>query len=1270
MALLKRYKFQGSQSEIGKETRSMRYLRPALSAIVKISLRKILPLAGVIAIAIPLHASITGTISGTVSDPQGAVMPKVSVTALNEQTGVIQSTVTDGKGFYSFPALDVGNYTIKSSVSGFETYEEKAIHIDAESSVQADIVLKVGRVTQVEIITSNVLGVETQSTQLGEVLESEQMLAVPLNGRSFTDLLSLQPGVNPSATIETADTIAPSGGVSSTSMGSISVNGGRGSSNGYMINGGNTNDGVENTAAISPNLDSIQEFRIITGNFDAEYGNYSGGQVNVVTKNGTNTWHGSGFEFVRNTDFDSNGYYFQSITPIQTLNQNIYGGTLGGPIRKDKVFFFADFQGTYRNSAASSSQVVPSAADETGNVSDWEPTIENNAGSVNGTGWASVLTNRLASVTGQTVMDGESYFVGPDGTSATCTNTNPSSANGCVFPHDTIPAKAWDPVASHMLQYIINSGSDIGTTPDAGFSTGNAPNYENSSLSNTVRDYKESGRVDVNTRYGTLFGYYFLDNTTSINPFAGGSFPGWGQSTLQRAQEINAGLTTTFKNNSVNNFRFTYLRSAINDGIPSFSTTGPTLASLGFVTPWGPTGGISNVYPGLISVPTMSLSEGGSFGTPGEVQNRYVNSFQWLDNWMKVVGTHTYQFGVDYSYKQIDARNRYDVNGYFEFSDAQETGLAFSDFLLGADDGSFTQASPQILDSRANYISAYAEDSWRARPSLALNYGIRYEITTPWYDTQNKLETIVPGEQSVVFPGAPLGWVFPGDKGVPRTLGPIKYNKIAPRFGLAYTPSDSKGWLGKIMGGPGHFSIRAGFGIFYSNFQDESGFEEIGDAPYGDYWNPGTPTVMSTPYVNRQTSSVYNQQFPFTFPPTNVSASNPDNKINWASYEPLSSAFAVSPLNTTPYVEEYSLSIQRAIGKGTVLSVSYVGNEGRHLASEEQANPGNIALCLALSVKGSASNPAGYNSSNSSACAPKDENSTYFAQNGTEYLGTRILPSPATNYTGSPNDSPAFDQNPYFKTIGTSNYNSLQANLKHDSKIWSGSVAYTFGRSMDNASSINSAINPYNPRYTYGLSSFDVAQYLAGSYDVHLLFDAWTGNRFVKQVIGGWSIGGITRIQTGTPISMSDSEDYSLTGLGDHPYYHPSNGSLILNKNPRVRNPANPTQAAPYFNAADFTSEKKECGTTKAQQALCYGLFGNSPARFFHGPGKDDTDLSLLRDFHIHREQVVELRLEAFDAFNHVWFGNPSGSVTSSSFGIVTGASGTRQLEWAVKYHF
>jgi len=1196
--------------------------------------------------AVSAYAAITGVISGTVTDATGAVVQKATVVALNQDTGVRHTVVTDSRGFYSFTALDVGTYTVSMSRTGFEAYQETDIKVDANSDVRADVKLQVGSVTQTTEIHSNAVQVETQSTQLGEVIESSKMLAVPLNGRAFTDLLALQPGVSPQSGIESSDTPAPSGGLNS---GSVSVNGGRGASNGYMINGGNTNDGVNNTAAIIPNLDSIQEFRIITSNFDAEYGNYSGGQVNVVTKNGTNQWHGSGFEFLRNTIFNARGYSY-STTPLPrgAYDQNIYGGTIGGPIKKDKIFFFADYQGTGTTTAATTTTTVPSAADLTGNLFDWDPQFNSSQATVQGTGWASVLSNRL----GYTVTAGEPYTWIPSANPAQpiqCTTNNAASPTGCVFPGDVIPKATWDPAVAALLKYVPAPNATSNSTE---FTGGEAPNYQNNSLNNTINDNKESARFDFNTRYGTLFAYYFLDNTNSVNPFGAGSDPGWGTASQLRAQASNVGLTTTFKNNAVNNFRFTYVRSADHPGNPTFTTPGPSLASLGFVTPWGPTGGIGNIVSAQAGVPTMSIGEAGSFGTPTETQGRFVNNFQWLDNYMKVVGTHTYQAGMDYHYDQIIARNDYDVNGAFGFSDSNETGLGFADFLLGAENGGFTQASPQILDSRANYLSAYLEDSWRARKNLTLNYGIRYEITTPWYDTQNKIETIIPGEQSKVFPGAPLGWVFPGDAGVPRTLGPIKYNKFAPRFGFNFAPTTAaEGFMSKILGGPGMFSIRGGFGLFYNNFQDESGFVEIGDAPYGLYYQASTQTMLSTPYVDRGTQHVELQKFPFAFPPTNVSPSNPDSNIPWASYEPLSSDDAVSPLNTVPYVESYNLGIQRGLGKNTVLTVNYVGNQGRHLPNSEEANPGNAALCLSLSTKAEVA-------PGTTTCAPKGEGNIFTAVNGTTVLGTRILPSQNGNI--------AFGSNPYLLTHATSNYNSLQANLKHTSQSWNLQLSYTYGRSMDNASSLTSSTNVYIPQYSYALSSFDVAQYLVASYEWHLPFDRWVGNRVVKQIIGGWSITGISKYSTGTPISLSDSEDYSLTGLGDHPYYNPAAGNLILNKNPRVRNPAKLTQALPYFNSALFTAEAKEFTPKTAG----YGLFGNSFKNFFHGPGSENTDAAILRDFHIHAEHVVQLRLEAFDVLNHTNFGNPSGSVTSTSMGIVTSASDVRLLQVAAKYHF
>ena len=261
--------------------------------------------------AMSAYAAITGSISGTVTDQTGAVMPQVTVLALNQETGVRQSVVTDSRGFYSFTALPVGLYTITASQQGFESFRQTNIKVDANSAVRADVQFRVGTVATTEIVQSNAVQIETQSTQLGEVIESQKITSVPLNGRSYTDLLALQPGVSPYSATTEGNTSGVSGDLN---PGNVSINGGREASNAFMVNGGDVNDGVNNGAAIIPNLDSIAEFRIITNNFDAEYGDFSGGQVNVVTKSGANTFHGSAFEFFRNTDLDAANYYAQGQT--------------------------------------------------------------------------------------------------------------------------------------------------------------------------------------------------------------------------------------------------------------------------------------------------------------------------------------------------------------------------------------------------------------------------------------------------------------------------------------------------------------------------------------------------------------------------------------------------------------------------------------------------------------------------------------------------------------------------------------------------------------------------------------------------------------------------------------------------------------------------------------------------------------------------------------------------------------------------------------------
>jgi hypothetical protein len=1108
----------------------------------------------------------------------------------------------------------VGSYSLEIKQVGFKTYLQTGIVIDANSALRVDASLAIGSINEKIEVSTEAAQVETQSTQMGEVIEGTKMTSVPLNGRSFIDLLSLQPGVSPYKNDDTTSGVGsdPTTVSGDQTNGTQSVNGGRLGSNGFMVNGADAQEGVHNGAAIIPNLDSISEFRIITNNFNAEYGNFSGGQINVVTKSGTNQFHGDLFDFVRNTDFDAANFFAGGTRG--DFKQNQFGGTIGGPIKKDKMFFFGDYQGNKQILGQTQSFAVPTAPDRLGNLADEAGAL---TGTVNGTAWANTLSTELTGVQGN-VADGEPYYF------AGCTFTG---ANPCVFPNATIPMTAWSPVAQATLKYI--------QAPNANLPNG--ANYEASSYNQKLTDNKFGLRLDANTHYGMLFGYYFFDQFSVTTPYAQGiTFPGFDSSVQGRAQMINLGLTTTINNSTINDVRLVYLRDRYFGGIP-IGGTGVPLTSLGFAAPSGTganfNGGIAPINPALEGVPSFVFNNY-NFGLPQDALRQFNNTFQIIDNFTKIVGTHTLQFGGDFHYDQINERNYDDANGAYTF-DGSETGLDFADYLIGAP-VNFTQASQQLLDSRDKYFGVYAQDSWRARPTLTINYGLRYEIMTPWYDTQNKLETVIPGEQSRVFPTAPVGLVVPGDPGVPRTLAPIQYHNFAPRIGFAYAPDMTEGLLGKIFGGPGKTSIRVGYGIFYSAIEDATGFVEVGDAPYGLYYSSPEPTLLATPFIDRGTGLNRGQKFPFMFPPTNASAKNPDTSFNWGQATPISGADYLYPHDKIPQVQQFEFSLQRQLGSATVLSASYVGSVGRHLLTFEDSNPANAALCLSLNAQ----LPTG-----ATQCGPFGEDNSYTLTNGTTVNGTR--PTFGSN----------FGSNPYMITAVSSSYNSLQVSLKHNEKYANFLVAYTYEKSIDNGSTSFDATNPFNPRQSRALSVFDVPQDLTVSYTVQLPFDRLSGGR-VKRLTAGWALSGITTFAKGEPVQLSETDDNSLSGTFaatiDVPSYNPGNGPLFINKNPRN------SAGQPYFNPNYFQPEP-------------IGQVGNVMRRYFSGPGINNFDIALLKDTQITERTAVQFRAEAFNVFNHAQFMNPSGDVNNTGaggFGFVTAARDPRIMQLALKFLF
>ena len=1101
--------------------------------------------------------------------------------------------------------------SLPGSRAGFRNFIESGVQINANSAILIDIKLEVGQVTNTITVKSDTLQVETQSTQMGDVIEGATITSVPLNGRSYIDLLALQPGVSPYTGNDTAGgtVAAPISG--NLTNGTQSINGGRPEANGFMVNGADAEEGLHNGAAIVPNLDSIAEFRIITNNFNAEYGNYSGGQINVVTKSGSNQFHGNVFDFLRNTDLDAKNYF----SPVRgDFKQNQFGGIFGGPIRKNKVFFFVDYQGTKQILGATQAYAVPSVPDRTGNLLDQSAALlsgnpANGGQGVVGTSWATTLSQEL----GYTVTPGEAYY------SQGC-----ASSSQCVFPNAVIPQSAWSPVALNTLKYIPSPNSLVN----------GGPGYSTSAFNETLSDNKGGVRIDATLRKNSFFGYYFRDKYTVVNPYQSVNIPGFTANTSGTAQMINLGLTTTVNNFTVNDVRIVYLRNVNLIGTPQ-GGVGVSLASMGFNTPWGTTGGIGNVSSALSGVPTMTFNNY-SFGVPSTTFDQHNNTFQIIDNLTRIVGTHSFQFGGDIHYDQIDLNGFTGENGQFTFTGA-ETGMDFADFLIGAPT-SFIQGSPDIEHTRSRYYGLYAQDSWRARPTLTLNYGLRWEASMPWYDTRNMIETLLVGEQSQVFPGAPTGLVVPGDPGVPRTLAPTRYTNFAPRFGLAYSPNAPDGLLAKILGGPGSTSIRAGYGLFYQSIQQADTEQEIGDAPYGFYFQAPAPTLLASPFISRATGQLVPNDFPFQFPPANVSPKNPDTTFPWGLVEPISGGNYFNTKNVLPYSQDFEFSLQRQFGPATVLSLSYVGTVGRHLLTFIESNPGEQALCLQLS------NPS-ILTLGSTPCGPFGENGFYTLKNGQQYNSTRAP------FGGN------FGSNAYMESIASSSYNSFQASLQHNDKYEQFMIAYTWAKSIDNGSGALDATNPYNPVLTRALSIFDVPQVFVASYTLQLPFNKWLGDGNVaRRLTAGWSLAGITTFAKGQPVLLTETDDLSLSGTFlapvDTPSYANNGGPLYMDRNPRHGNP--------YFNPNYFVNEP-------------LGQIGNAMRRSFVGPGLNNSNLALLKNTKVSEAKEVQFRAEAFNVFNHAQFNNPSGDYNNTGqggFGYVTSARDPRIMQVALKFLF
>lgn len=1246
-------------------------------------LRVLALLASFASLTLAVSAQTTGgRLLGTVTDPSGAVVVGGNVTLINEDTGARSTAKTDDKGNYQFLTVPVGNYRVEVDQSGFKKSIRRPITVQINQVVTVNVAMALGSAGEQVEVTSEAPLVDTVSTQLGAVVNERSVVQLPLNQRDTYQFLQLQPGVQSQ---QGADLF-----YGSDRAGVVSVNGGRGRSNNFSVNGGDANDQFVNLPAVQPSPDSIQEFRVITNTFDAEYGRNSGAVVNVVTKSGTNNFHGNVYEFLRNRSLNARGY-FDTVKP--TFIQNQFGGTFGGPILKDRTFFFGSYEGRrIRRGTPGDTVSVPDAAERTGDFSAF-PAFQ---GTLTDQTVADVLSSRAGCTAAIRAAGGQAPAAG--------------LAWSDVFPGNRIPSACFDATANSLMQQFVplpNSGNFFQAVP-----TGR------------IRGDQWTLRLDHKlTEHQQLSGYYYFNDDDTFQPFAffqagGSNLPGFGSNIGERFQQYNISHTWTINNSTVNEFRFAYMRegqrtfqhpertSSVHDVCNGIS---PDLC---FNDPVNPRLGIQpNLGPSKEGVPFISVSGGFTIGNNFEGELPQVgNSFQWADNLSKVVGSHTLKFGADVRRMRFDQTLYYNINGYFSYygggpndlglHDTGENQNLFPNYLLGLPD-SYSQGSAQNENVRSTALYLFAQDSWKIRPSLTVNYGLRWELNTPLADIGRHIQTFRPGQPTTIYPcqlGAdnplvqdygstdctptgpanavnPLGLVVAGDKGIPTGLTATYYKAFAPRIGLAYSPSFDKGFLGKLFGKNGKSSIRGGWGMFYNPMEQLVLEQFSAQPPFGgsSYFSN---TFFNTPFLG-QDGTVNPNPFNGILDPPRGSA------VDWSMFRPILLYGQFGPNLRTQYSAQYNFSIQRELASDVVFQIGYVGSQGHRLLASYDVNYGNPQTCLDLQAVSDYYTAKGNSDLASTfACGPFFADSAWSLPAGSIPAGFSIhMPygsvpivqgganSPAVTLVGLRKNSSPFcepttgqgcptDGVPVFSsvfaedTVANSSYNSLQMSVeKRFSHGLQLQGAYTFAKSLDWASSFEDMLNPLCHSCSRSLSQFSSRHRFVLSYYWEPPVPKYSGAK--GKLFNGWAISGITQFQSGFPIRLASSDDNEL--MNSFFFYAPGL----------------PDQVAPFKTMDPRKNEGNLYFDPSSFQPQALGTLGTARRTVCCGPGVNNWDISFQKRTNITENTYTEFRAEFFNVWNHTQFFNPDGNISDGAdFGRVKRARDPRLLQFALKLYF
>lgn len=1168
--------------------------------------------------ASPLFAQGYGTISGTVSDPTGAMVADATVKVTQSQTGRVVSAVSNKDGAFVFPALLPSGYSLSVAAKGFQSYNQTGIVLQADQALTVHVKLQLGSAKDTVEVTGAVPQVDTTTGTLSQVIDQQSVVDIPLNGRNAASLITMVAGVVDAA--NEGNGVNQGNGKTFPSVVVSSSNGTLPNQANYLLNGGNNVDEMTNANAPFPMPDAVQEFSVQTSNYNAEYGQSAGSMVNIVTKSGTSAFHGNAFEFLRNGYFNAKPYFADK---ADTMHRHQWGGTIGGPAiiphisQGKKTQFFFGFQHTSINQASSTNQTtVPTLAEEgrdsSGNFSLPYADLGN---------WCSA---------------------GFDA-SGMCNKASGQIKNpftGQAYAYNRIPKADFDPVAVALLKaFPAYSGSE------AAGKIGGPVNYTRPSKQ-TFNE--EIARVDHQfSSKDQLFGHYFHDYWEQPAIYDPNMLASYTSYFNTRYQNALLSETHVFSDNLLNNLTVNYQRLIALRGGPQGSKN---ITDYGVTNLWQPNNGP------YMDVQVSDYFSARSSAFAGWMRNNYTLN----DDLHWVKGNHNLAFGVHYELSKFDVNNVYQSYGGFTSGKLDVDGYrnAYANFLTGFVT-SFGQGNYTLVNDRNHFPGAYAQDSWKVTPRLTVNYGVRWEQFAPWHNKIGNLQKFdatayVNNQTSSLYSKLPAGLLLGGvDSGVPQNGTENQNWKFMPRFGFAY---DVKG--------DGKTVVRGGWGMFY---QDRlPGFFNInqaGNAPntmsvgLGNLGMGGTNDggPLSNPYCTGGCGGkgkAYANPFPFTLPFAKDKVF--PNQQLVLQYD---DNFQV------PVTYSYNLTIERQLTSSMAGRIAYVGSGSRHQFVNLELNP--AVNNGAVDSKG---NPLAANIRRAYNTAPTVgpcTTATGCAMSYGSIIDAAMIGS-ANYHSFQGTLDKRFSGGLYFKanvTWSKTTDDMPQATRISNTANLNAGESYVYPLYPKNATGIPAAAYVSDIKaLDRGLSDIDHPLVVSFHY-------AWdlpklhSGNGFLRAIVNGWKTSGVVLHRSGDSLTAWAGTDVSLTGLGQDRAVYDSSLPMYYSDaaaGSKVNCVAG-KHCVQWLNPSAFSTPKNSGAGTG---------FGNVVKGSLRGPGYTNWDASVTRSFHVWRESTLQFRAEYFNVLNHTEIRNPNTSSSASAFGTITGAYDPRIAQFALKYVF